>query len=245
MRQYTDANGPGVQETVIAVTASVTAGAGVARGGPRRLAGDCRRRPRLRCSRSSELAAGEVSPDCRPALARHRLSPEAEQVWAARTESRAHALGKPQRQRRGRARSSRSTTAAVSGCGGSVTSERSSGVPSRRSVAPPTQRWPRPTSRSTRSSRLPGTRWSPTVWPRIVCAGATIRRRRRSTRRTCRLRGCSRSSRWRRRGTACGSECWSCRPRFLRSTSSRLPTRTPRSPACSRGWATRRSPSSR
>ncbi len=86
MRQYSDANGPGVQETMIAVVASVTTARGALedvldawRAVPEDTAAELLRDPSL------EAAAYRLGLARR--LARHRLSPEAEQVWAARTES--------------------------------------------------------------------------------------------------------------------------------------------------------------
>lgn len=86
MRQYSDANGPGVQETMIAIVASTTS----ARGALERVLDAWRALP----ERAADELLGEAAVE--PARyrlgrarqqARHRLSPESEVVWAARTES--------------------------------------------------------------------------------------------------------------------------------------------------------------
>jgi oligoendopeptidase F len=86
MRQYADANGSGVQDTVIAVTASVTAGRAsleVALDAWRALA----EADAAALLSESELAAARYRLTAARALARHRLSPDAERAWAARTET--------------------------------------------------------------------------------------------------------------------------------------------------------------
>ena len=86
MRQYADANGPGVQEVMINVTASVTA----ARASLERILDVWR--GLSDDDVAAILAVGATEPAAyrlnhARRLAVHRLSPEAERVWAARTEA--------------------------------------------------------------------------------------------------------------------------------------------------------------
>ena len=204
---------------------------GVARGGPRCLAGACRGRSRLRCSRRTTSAAARYRLDCRArarpssALSRGRTG------LGGADRDRAHALGKPERQRRRRpahpVRRWRRGAAVGDRRPRDAGPAPRGGCPSR----PPTRRWPRRTSRSTRFSRSPGMRWSPIAWPRIVCAGATILRRQTLDEEDMPLAGllslvevCA------GRDTASVSGCWSCRPSFSSSPTSRSPTRTRRFP---------------